>query len=322
MPALLGGMARVFDRMQGKHRILVERASRRLDPRRRRRLDRQHRRAGGAHGRHPARRENAPHWRGSRLPNRCPSRRPRDALKALRDDGVAVDRIVVNRLTQPPPQRCAWCSARRRVEQRALSRLERDRRAGELLAVLPCDGRRAAWPAGARADSPAAGSDGAGAASAADHVQSAPRGGHRADPEPGRCPAARHREYEAVDVWRERRRRQDDVRCGGGDQDRGRPPTAAASCCCRPTRPTRSAMSSASGCRTRSGQSRTGLRTFSSARSTPAAASPSFASALPRQSTSSSIASSGAQASAARRAGTIGRCFRTCSTWPRQESTS
>ena len=54
----------------------------------------------------------------------------RDALKALRDDGVAVDRIVANRLTQPPPQRCAWCSARRRVEQQALSRLEQDRLAG------------------------------------------------------------------------------------------------------------------------------------------------------------------------------------------------
>ncbi len=136
MPALLGGMARTFDRMQGKHRILVnairggwtrDAADVLIDS------------IEGQAGRmdailHDAKTSTLA-W--VTLAEPMSVEETRDALKALRDDGVAVDRIVANRLTQPPPQRCAWCSARRRVEQRALSRLERDRRAGELLAVLP-----------------------------------------------------------------------------------------------------------------------------------------------------------------------------------------
>ena len=152
----------------------------------------------------------------------------RDALKALRDDGVAVDRIVVNRLTQPPPQRCAWCSARRRVEQQALGRLEQDRLCRRASRSAPCDGRRAAGPAGARADGPTARSDErrrrvrrrhpSGARRAVATAGQSPNGGGRA--------AARHRDHEAVDVRRERRRRQDDLRRGAAIRiaaDRRRP---------------------------------------------------------------------------------------------------
>ena len=179
MPALLGGMARVFDRMQGKHRILVNAIRGGWTHDAADMLDRQHRGAGGAHGRHPARRGDL-HTGVGHARRADVGRGTRDALKALRDDGVAVNRIVVNRLTQPPPQRCAWCSARRRVEQQALGRLEQDRLPGESLALLPAmDVEPRGLPALARIarvlDRPAP------APRPADPIHSTPCGGHRAD---------------------------------------------------------------------------------------------------------------------------------------------
>ena len=245
----------------------------------------------------------------------------RDALKALRDDGVAVDRIVVNRLTQPPPQRCAWCSARRRVEQQARrAGSSRTGLPGRPLALLPADGRRAARPAGARADGPAAGSAGAGAASAAgrrpQHTARWPLG---RSPSRGGVPQLATGTHEAVDVRREGRRRQDDLRRGGGHQDRRRRADGRASCCCRPIRRTRSAMSSANGCRTRErpvegGPSNLLVREIDARRGF-AELRERFAAAIDELVDRHRPA---AQASAARRPGTIGRCCRICSTWRRR----
>ena len=136
MPALLSGIARAFDRMQGKHRILVnairggwtrDAADVLIDS------------IEGQAGRMDAILHDAATstlaW--VTLAEPMSVEETRDALEALSADGVAVDRIVVNRLTQPPPQRCAWCSARRRVEQQALSRLEQDGLSGKPLALLP-----------------------------------------------------------------------------------------------------------------------------------------------------------------------------------------
>jgi arsenite-transporting ATPase len=43
-----------------------------------------------------------------------------DGVGALRRDGIAVDELVVNRLTPPPPSPCALCEGRRRAEGRVL----------------------------------------------------------------------------------------------------------------------------------------------------------------------------------------------------------
>lgn len=47
-----------------------------------------------------------------------------DAVAHFRSAGIPVARMVVNRLTTPPPGACDWCRARRRVERQALSMLK------------------------------------------------------------------------------------------------------------------------------------------------------------------------------------------------------
>ena len=48
-----------------------------------------------------------------------------DAMRALEDEGIQVPTLMVNRVTPPPLDRCAWCSSRRRFEARALAPLAR-----------------------------------------------------------------------------------------------------------------------------------------------------------------------------------------------------
>jgi arsenite-transporting ATPase len=136
MPALLGGIARAFDRMQGKHRILVnalrggwtrDAADVLIDS-----IETQAVRMDGIL--HDAATSRLA-WVTLAEPMSVDE--TGDALRALKDDGVAVDRLVVNRLTPPPPQRCTWCSARRRVEQQALGRLDRHKPGAATLALLP-----------------------------------------------------------------------------------------------------------------------------------------------------------------------------------------
>ena len=59
-----------------------------------------------------------------------------DAIAALEAAGIHVGRLIVNRVTARPPQRCAWCDARRRFEARALAPVAR-RFAGREIAALP-----------------------------------------------------------------------------------------------------------------------------------------------------------------------------------------
>ena len=136
MPALLGGIARAFDRMQGKHRILVnairggwtrDAADVLIES-----IEAQARRMDGIL--HDAGLSSLA-W--ITLAEPMSIEESADALRTLKDDGVSVDRVVVNRLTQPPPQPCAWCTARRRVEQKAIVRLGRHKPLGATLAFLP-----------------------------------------------------------------------------------------------------------------------------------------------------------------------------------------
>ena len=57
-----------------------------------------------------------------------------DAIAALEAAGIHVGRLIVNRMTAPPPGRCAWCDARRRFEARALAPLARRFRGREIVA--------------------------------------------------------------------------------------------------------------------------------------------------------------------------------------------
>jgi len=59
-----------------------------------------------------------------------------DALAALRDAGIPVARLIVNRVTPPLAGDCEWCDARRRFEARALAPLLR-RFAGNDVQALP-----------------------------------------------------------------------------------------------------------------------------------------------------------------------------------------
>jgi len=58
-----------------------------------------------------------------------------DAIGALESSGIRVDRLVVNRMTAPPPQSCGWCDARRQFEARALAPVARRFEGREILAI-------------------------------------------------------------------------------------------------------------------------------------------------------------------------------------------
>ncbi len=59
-----------------------------------------------------------------------------DAIAALEGIGIQVGRLIVNRMTAAPPQRCAWCEGRRRFEARALAPIVR-RFAGREIVAFP-----------------------------------------------------------------------------------------------------------------------------------------------------------------------------------------
>jgi arsenite/tail-anchored protein-transporting ATPase len=137
MPALLGGLAQVFDRMQGKHRIMVnairggwtpDAADALIES-----IDEQAKRMD-AILRDPA--LTALAW--VTLPEPMALEETRDALEALTNQRVSVDRLIVNRLTAAPPQPCRWCRARRSAERRVLEALERESRAaGYDMSLVP-----------------------------------------------------------------------------------------------------------------------------------------------------------------------------------------
>lgn len=58
-----------------------------------------------------------------------------DAIGALDTSGIHVSRLVVNRMTAPPPDPCGWCDGRRQFEARALAPVARRFSACEILAM-------------------------------------------------------------------------------------------------------------------------------------------------------------------------------------------
>jgi arsenite-transporting ATPase len=148
MPPTLDGLARVFDHMQAKHRIIVDALRGSYTPYAADLLIGEIAERGRElHGllRDPAR--TVLSW--VTVPEPMAVEETRDGLAWLRQQGMSVDRVIVNRLTPAPPARCGWCSARRQSERRAVAALLR---APEVrgLRVLPL-GAAAVEPRGVRA---------------------------------------------------------------------------------------------------------------------------------------------------------------------------
>ena len=137
MPAILEGLAQVFDRMQSKHRIMVDALRGGWEP-------------DAADALIHAIDDQAG-WLAALLrdPARCrvswvtlaedmAIEETNDALRALHAERLVVDRVIVNRMTAPPPGRCDWCQGRLRLEHRALLALRRQVRGRDLtIALVP-----------------------------------------------------------------------------------------------------------------------------------------------------------------------------------------
>lgn len=115
MPGLLETLALVFDRMQSKHRAVVEALRGRWTPEAPDRLIAEM----AAEARMLAtllrdRTRTAVSW--VTLPEPMSIAETRDAIAALHRLDLHVDQLIVNRVTPAPAGRCGWCSARRAFE--------------------------------------------------------------------------------------------------------------------------------------------------------------------------------------------------------------
>lgn len=122
-PVLLGRVAALLDTLQAHHRAVVSalRGSYRADAADMLIADLQ--REGQtltALLRHPA---TDISW--VTLPEPMALEETADALETLAEQGIGVRRLIVNRVTAPPPLRCEFCEARRRFESRALAPVSR-----------------------------------------------------------------------------------------------------------------------------------------------------------------------------------------------------
>jgi arsenite-transporting ATPase len=124
MPQTLRAVARVFDDMQAKHRVMVDALRGQWEPDAADllidELDSDGR--GLAALLRDASRVRMV-W--VTLPEALAVEETLDALGALAAAAIPVARLIVNRVTSPPPGPCRWCGARRVVEARALAPLRR-----------------------------------------------------------------------------------------------------------------------------------------------------------------------------------------------------
>jgi arsenite/tail-anchored protein-transporting ATPase len=117
-PALLGRVAALLDGLQSHHRAVVSalRGSYRADAADA--LIADLRREGASLA--ALLRDATTDVSWVTLPEPMALEETADAIAALGAEGIPVRRLIVNRVTAPPPDRCAWCQARRRFESRAL----------------------------------------------------------------------------------------------------------------------------------------------------------------------------------------------------------
>ncbi len=136
MPAVLGRLAVLFDRMQAKHRVVVEALRGSWTPDAADALlggiDEDARRLGTML-RDPT--QSLVAW--VTLPERMATEETADGLRALKSQNITVDQIIVNRITPPARTACRWCDGRRRLERQAFLELERRVGAGLCIATVP-----------------------------------------------------------------------------------------------------------------------------------------------------------------------------------------
>jgi arsenite-transporting ATPase len=133
-PALMGKVAALLDSLQAHHRAVVSalRGSYRADAADSLivELDRD---AEGLAALLRDRERTEVTW--VTLPEPMALEESSDAIGALESSGIRVDRLIVNRLTAPPPQPCQWCETRRRFEARAVTPVARRFGGREILAM-------------------------------------------------------------------------------------------------------------------------------------------------------------------------------------------
>ncbi len=138
MPDTLLAVSGVFDRMQDKHRVMVEalRGAWRPEPDDRLIEDMaQEARELAALLRDPER--TAMTW--VTLPEPMAVEETADAVAALDAQGIRVADIILNRVTPPPPSSCRWCQARRAFEAGAIEALRKRFRGIPLRAIQTQD---------------------------------------------------------------------------------------------------------------------------------------------------------------------------------------
>jgi arsenite-transporting ATPase len=138
MPETLRALARVFDHMQAKHHVMVQALRGRWTPDAEDALVDALDREGADLGdllRDPARVRL--YWVS--LPEPMAIEETADAVARLRDDGIPIRAIVMNRVTPPPPAPCGWCDARRAFEARAIATVAGRIPGVDLLAVAARD---------------------------------------------------------------------------------------------------------------------------------------------------------------------------------------
>ena len=138
MPDTLIAIARVFDHMQEKHRVMVDALTGSWTPDAADTLIAELHRDGSELWALLRDRTNVrTSW--VTLPEPMAIEETADAASQLRGQGLAIDRIIVNRLTPGPPEPCAWCDSRRGFERRALASAERIAAPGTVAAVTAQD---------------------------------------------------------------------------------------------------------------------------------------------------------------------------------------
>jgi arsenite-transporting ATPase len=145
-PGTLRGLARVFDRMQAKHRALVEALRGGWTPDAEDELIDAIDRDGldlAALLRSPA----IARFSWITLPEPMAVEETADAAAELAAMGILLDDVIVNRITAAPERRCGWCEARRAFEARAIAVLQ-DRMPGVPIVALAARDRE---PRGLRA---------------------------------------------------------------------------------------------------------------------------------------------------------------------------
>lgn len=119
-PALLGRVAGLLDNLQSHHRAIVSALRGSYGEDAADALIAELERDGAELGAMLRDRE-ATEMSWVTLPEPMALEETADALAALDTAGIPIRRLIVNRITLPPPQACEWCEARLRFEARALA---------------------------------------------------------------------------------------------------------------------------------------------------------------------------------------------------------